>query len=151
MAHQWFGDMVTMQWWDNLWLNEGFATWMESKPVAKWHPEWNIPQDDAQSLDTTLNYDAGKITRTIRATADTPAQINEQFDGIACRDRVHGSAADCRVFMRRLGATRKPSWDDRPPPGRWAYRVTMSANWLDDPTLGDALMVSVPVEVTVPG
>ena len=83
MAHQWFGDMVTMQWWDNLWLNEGFATWMESKPVAVWHPEWNVPQDDAQSLDTTLNYDSGKTTRTIRAKADTPAEINEEFDGIA--------------------------------------------------------------------
>ena len=83
MAHQWFGDMVTMQWWDNLWLNEGFATWMEDKPVAVWHPEWNIPQDTAQSLDTTLNYDSGKTTRTIRAKADTPAEINEEFDGIA--------------------------------------------------------------------
>jgi aminopeptidase N len=83
MAHQWFGDMVTMQWWDNLWLNEGFATWMEDKPVAAWHPEWNIPQDTAQSLDTTLNYDSGKTTRTIRARADTPAEINEEFDGIA--------------------------------------------------------------------
>jgi aminopeptidase N len=83
MAHQWFGDMVTMQWWDNIWLNEGFATWMEDKPVAAWHPEWNIPQDTAQSLDTTLNYDSGKTTRTIRARADTPAEINEEFDGIA--------------------------------------------------------------------
>ena len=83
MAHQWFGDMVTMQWWDNLWLNEGFATWMEDKPVAKWHPEWNIPLDTAQGLDGTLNYDAGKTTRTIRAKADTPAEINEEFDGIA--------------------------------------------------------------------
>ncbi len=83
MAHQWFGDMVTMQWWDNLWLNEGFATWMETKPLAKWHPEWNIAQDNAQELDGTLNYDAGRTTRTIRAKADTPAEINEEFDGIA--------------------------------------------------------------------
>jgi aminopeptidase N len=83
MAHQWFGDMVTMQWWNNLWLNEGFATWMEHKPVAQWHPEWNILQDQAQELDTTLNYDSQATTRTIRATADTPAQINEMFDGIA--------------------------------------------------------------------
>jgi aminopeptidase N len=44
MAHQWFGDLVTMQWWDNVWLNEGFATWMENKPVAAMHPEWNIDQ-----------------------------------------------------------------------------------------------------------
>jgi aminopeptidase N len=83
MAHQWFGDMVTMQWWDNLWLNEGFATWMETKPVAEWKPEWNFPQDDAQDLDQTLNLDAQKTTRTIRATASTPDEINEMFDGIA--------------------------------------------------------------------
>ena len=83
MAHQWFGDMVTMQWWDNLWLNEGFATWMETKPVAKWHPEWNIAQDDAQELDSTLNYDSQATTRTIRAKAETPDEINEMFDGIA--------------------------------------------------------------------
>ena len=83
MAHQWFGDMVTMQWWDNLWLNEGFATWMETKPVAEWKPEWNFPQDDAQDLDQTLNLDAQKTTRTIRATANTPDEINEMFDGIA--------------------------------------------------------------------
>ena len=83
MAHQWFGDMVTMQWWDNLWLNEGFATWMSSKPLAKWHPEWNVPEDVAEELDRTLNLDAGPTTRTIRAHAETPSQINELFDGIA--------------------------------------------------------------------
>jgi len=83
MAHQWFGDMVTMQWWDNLWLNEGFATWMESKPVAKWKPEWNFPQDDADDLNSTLNLDSQATTRTIRARAETPDEINEMFDGIA--------------------------------------------------------------------
>ena len=82
MAHQWFGDMVTMQWWDNLWLNEGFASWMENKPVAAWHPEWNIPQDVAQQLNGTLNLDAQRTTRTIRAKADTPDEINQMFDGI---------------------------------------------------------------------
>jgi aminopeptidase N/puromycin-sensitive aminopeptidase len=83
MAHQWFGDMVTMQWWDNLWLNEGFATWMENKAASEWHPEWHFEQDVADSLNETLNYDAVRTTRTIRASADTPAQIAEMFDGIA--------------------------------------------------------------------
>ena len=83
MAHQWFGDMVTMQWWDNIWLNEGFATWMESKPVAAWKPEWHFSQDDAVTLDGTLNLDSLATTRTIRAKADTPSEINEMFDGIS--------------------------------------------------------------------
>ena len=82
MAHQWFGDMVTMQWWNNLWLNEGFATWMENKPVAAWKPEWKIPEDVAEGLNSTLNLDAQKVTRTIRAEANTPDEINEMFDGI---------------------------------------------------------------------
>ena len=83
MAHQWFGDMVTMQWWNNIWLNEGFATWMENKPVAAWHPEWHISQDVAAGLNRTLDYDAQKITRAIRARADTPAEINQMFDAIS--------------------------------------------------------------------
>jgi aminopeptidase N/puromycin-sensitive aminopeptidase len=83
MAHQWFGDMVTMEWWNNIWLNEGFATWMENKPTAAWHPEWNVPEDVALDLNGTLNLDAARTTRTIRANADTPEQINEMFDGIS--------------------------------------------------------------------
>ncbi len=82
MAHQWFGDMVTMQWWNNVWLNEGFASWMENKPVAAWHPEWHIPEQEAASLDDTLNLDAQAVTRAIRAEADTPDEITEMFDGI---------------------------------------------------------------------
>ena len=83
MAHQWFGDMVTMKWWDNIWLNEGFATWMSNKPLAAWKPQWDIPQDQASELNKTLDLDGGRVTRTIRARADTPAEINEMFDGIS--------------------------------------------------------------------
>ncbi len=83
MAHQWFGDLVTMQWWDNLWLNEGFATWMEAKAAMAWHPEWHFDEDAAQSLDGVLNDDARVATRAIRADASTPSEINELFDDIA--------------------------------------------------------------------
>ena len=89
MAHQWFGDLVTMHWWDNIWLNEGFATWMENKPVAAMHPEWDINQMVAGNLDSTLNLDAQPTTRPIRARADTPAEIEQMFDGIS-----YGKASD---------------------------------------------------------
>ncbi|MDR3745609.1 MAG: M1 family aminopeptidase [Acidobacteriaceae bacterium] len=83
MAHQWFGDLVTPAWWDNLWLNEGFATWMESKEAAREHPTWRFEQDAATAQDRTMNADAGRTTRTIRAQAESPSQIGEMFDGIA--------------------------------------------------------------------
>ncbi len=100
MAHQWFGDLVTMQWWDNIWLNEGFATWMESKPVAAMHPEWNIPQVVAGNEEETLDVDARPTTRAIRAKADTPEEIDEMFDSIA-----YGKAGDVLLMVENyLGA-----------------------------------------------
>ena len=83
MAHQWFGDLVTMQWWDDVWLNEGFATWMESKPVEAWKPEWNVQLDDVNGGEHSLDADALANTRPIHQPADTPAQILESFDEIA--------------------------------------------------------------------
>jgi len=89
MAHQWFGDLVTMQWWDNVWLNEGFATWMENKSIAVMHPEWNINQSVVADLTTTLNIDAQPTTRAIRAQANTREEIEQMFDGIS-----YGKASD---------------------------------------------------------
>ncbi len=83
MAHQWFGDMVTMQWWDNVWLNESFANWMESKAVGEWKPELMMRDDEAETLNSTLNLDSQTSTHPIRARADTPAEIEEMFDGIS--------------------------------------------------------------------
>jgi len=83
IAHQWFGDLVTMQWWDNIWLNEGFATWMENKCTGAMHPEWEIPQYVAADEQNTLNIDAQPTTRAIRAHADTPEEIDQMFDSIA--------------------------------------------------------------------
>jgi len=83
MAHQWFGDLVTMKWWDNIWLNEGFATWMESKAVANLHPEWGLDQMVAGEVGYTLDLDAQPTTRAIRATANSRDEIEQMFDGIS--------------------------------------------------------------------
>jgi aminopeptidase N len=96
IAHQWFGDLVTMKWWDDVWLNEGFATWMENKAVAAWKPEWQLELDDVQGTAGSLSVDALKNTRPIHQPAETPAQIQELFDGIA-----YGKAA---AVLRTLEA-----------------------------------------------
>ncbi len=83
MAHQWFGDLVTMKWWNDIWLNEGFATWMESKPVAAWKPEWGIAQDEVLTSNEALSTDATRNTRPIRQKAESRQEINSLFDGIA--------------------------------------------------------------------
>ena len=83
IAHQWFGDIVTMKWWDDIWLNEGFATWMANKPLAEWKPEWNVELDEVEETQTALALDALRATRAIRTRAETPEEINELFDPIA--------------------------------------------------------------------
>ena len=99
MAHQWFGDLVTMKWWDDVWLNEGFATWMSSKPVQAWKPEWNFNLDDVSNAGGTLNVDSLANTRPIHQAADTPDQIQELFDGIA----YGKAAAVLRMLESYLG------------------------------------------------
>lgn len=83
MAHQWFGDLVTMRWWNDIWLNEGFATWLSSKPLEAWKPQWKVQNFDARDTKSALDLDSVESTRPIRAHhAETSAQINQLFDGI---------------------------------------------------------------------
>ena len=83
IAHQWFGDLVTMQWWDDIWLNEGFANWMMSKPLKAWRPDWKVELDEVEDNHTAMNLDSLRATRPIRSKASTPAEIGELFDPIA--------------------------------------------------------------------
>jgi aminopeptidase N len=99
MAHQWFGDLVTMKWWDDLWLNEGFATWMEGRALASLRPDWNVSVDEAIATQAALSLDALSSTHAIHARSETPAEIDEAFDAIA----YEKGAAVIRMLENYLG------------------------------------------------
>ena len=83
MAHQWFGDLVTMKWWDDLWLNEGFASWMENKTSVDLNPEWYPAATAvAQDREGALQIDATAATHPIIRHVETVDQIGEAFDNI---------------------------------------------------------------------
>ena len=82
LAHQWFGDLVTTAWWDDIWLNEAFATWMERKYVADWFPQWNTRVSDVSSKLGAADEDSLITARQIRQPILTKDDINNAFDDI---------------------------------------------------------------------
>ena len=84
IAHMWFGDLVTMKWWNDLWLNESFATFMESKMTDKLYPEWNIWSDFLLQLTAdAMNGDALSHTHPIEVEVRSPEEVSQIFDEIS--------------------------------------------------------------------
>ena len=84
IAHQWFGNLVTMKWWNDLWLNESFATFMATKFVDKFYPEWNLwDQFIEDAMNSAMGLDSLKTTHPIDVTVNSPAEIREIFDVIS--------------------------------------------------------------------
>ncbi len=82
VAHQWFGNLVTMAWWDNLWLNEGFASWMATKASDHFHPEGHAQLGVLVERDDVMNLDARKTTHPIQTPVETEEQAADAFDAI---------------------------------------------------------------------
>jgi alanyl aminopeptidase len=82
LAHQWFGDLVTASWWNELWLNEGMATWMETRIVDKWRPSYGMRLDAVASAHDVMDLDGLVSARSIRQPVASVAEAREAFDGI---------------------------------------------------------------------
>ena len=99
LAHQWFGDLVTMKWWDDLWLNESFANMMEYVAVAAIHPEWKIWElFQTSEAPMALQRDATDGVQPVHVQVNNPAEIDALFDGAI----VYAKGARMLVMVRAL-------------------------------------------------
>jgi alanyl aminopeptidase len=100
LSHQWFGDMVTTAWWDDIWLNEAFATWMERKLIAGWKPEWATRVGDVNNTLGAENDDSLISARKIRQPILSNDDISNAFDNITYQK----GAAVIGMFENWMGA-----------------------------------------------
>jgi puromycin-sensitive aminopeptidase len=99
-AHMWFGDLVTMRWWNGIWLNEAFATFMEMLAVDAWKPQWKRWESFGVSRGAAMAIDALKSTRSIEYTVLSPEDCRSMFDVLT----YEKGAAVLRMLEQFLGA-----------------------------------------------
>jgi aminopeptidase N len=99
-AHQWFGDLVTMSWWDDLWLNEGFATWAAARIVDEWKPNFRATVEQVAEIQGVMDIDALMSARAVREPVRSTGEAMEAFDGIT----YDKGAAVLRMLEKWLGA-----------------------------------------------
>ncbi len=100
MAHQWFGDLVTMAWWDDVWLNESFATWMSDRTIAAWKPEWGKAVERVKDRSNVMLDDTLVTAPKIRQEVETAEDIASAISGIIYQK----GAAVLTMFEAWIGA-----------------------------------------------
>jgi alanyl aminopeptidase len=99
LAHQWFGDLVTTAWWDDIWLNEGFASWLGGKIVGQFDPAWRGDLLDTNEREGALAADSVISARRVRQPIANPGDIFQAFDGIT----YNKGASILAMFERSIG------------------------------------------------
>ncbi|KAK3129912.1 hypothetical protein QOZ80_6BG0486490 [Eleusine coracana subsp. coracana] len=102
LAHQWFGNLVTMEWWTHLWLNEGFATWMSNLAVDSFFPQWNIWAQFLGDTTAGLKLDSLAESHPIEVEIHHASEVDEIFDAIS----YDKGASVIRMLQNYLGAER---------------------------------------------
>jgi len=100
MAHQWFGDLVTTAWWDNLWLNEGFASWMQEKAAERFYPQWKTWLNGYGQKQYGMTLDARRTSHPIQQTVADESVAMTAFDAIT----YNKGQAFIRMLENYLGA-----------------------------------------------
>jgi aminopeptidase N len=101
MAHQWFGDLVTMGWWDNLWLNEGFASWMQERAAAHFYPQWKNWLNGYGQKQFAMALDARRTSHPVQQAVADQSEAMAAFDGIT----YNKGQALIRMLENYLGET----------------------------------------------
>ncbi|RLM85079.1 aminopeptidase M1-C [Panicum miliaceum] len=102
LAHQWFGNLVTMEWWTHLWLNEGFATWVSHLAVDSFFPQWNIWTQFLDATTAGLKLDSLEESHPIEVEIHHANEVDEIFDAIS----YDKGASVIRMLQNYLGAER---------------------------------------------
>ena len=99
LAHQWFGNLVTMEWWNDLWLNEGFASWMQTASAAEFFPEWQLwTQFCSSNLGGAMGLDALRTSHPIQVPIAHAEEVEQVFDAISY---FKGSAVSSMSVYKR--------------------------------------------------
>ncbi len=147
IVHQWFGNLVTMSWWNDLWLNEAFATWLAAKVLDRARPEWKVWLDFEKGKRAPLHLDSLRQTRAVSARAASPAEIQALFDPLTYQKggailRMLESFLGERAFRRGLrGYMRRFQYGNAEAKDLWAELETASGRpvarlaeaWLSQP------------------
>jgi alanyl aminopeptidase len=137
MAHQWFGDLVTMQWWNDIWLNEAFATWMERKTVGEWKPDWSADVIAVSERLRSMGLDSLVSARSIAQPIESESDIANAFDDIT----YEKGAAVLRMFEHYAG-TKEFQRGVRAYLKQYEWRTAMTPDFLTAVSKGSRVNMS---------